>query len=160
MTEIKNSIFAGLAFAFLFGIFLALRYSVNTALILSPICGLFFGAGIYFFVTSKTVKEQTKINNEGQEIIYSGAANHFINGEAVGGKLYLLKDKLQFKSHNFNIQNHEFSIPITNINDIRFFNGFGFIPKGLEIITTTESSERFVVSNRKMWKEIILSVKT
>jgi len=155
-TEIKNSILAGIVFGFLFGIFLTIRYGFQYALIASPISGFAFGIILYFFVTSKTVKKQTQIANVDEgAIIFSGGANHLKNGEGVGGKLYLLTDKLQFKSHSFNIQSHELVIDIGKIKEVRTYNILGLIPTGLEIITTEGQSEKFVVNNRRQWKDEI-----
>jgi hypothetical protein len=160
MTVIRNSILAGLAFGFLFGIFFAFRFSVEQAITAAPISGIAFGLAIYLFVTSKTVKRQTQIKNlEGKTVIHSGGANHFLNGEAVGGKLYLLTDRLEFKSHNFNIQNHQFEIDLRQIKDIRFFNTLGLVPNGLEIHTIDGRIEKFVVGDRKLWKQEFEKIK-
>jgi hypothetical protein len=156
MTEIKNSVFAGLAFGLLFGLFLAVRFDPYYALIAGPISGLAFGTVLYFFVTSKTVKKQTQIKNlDSTPILHSGGANHFVNGEAVGGKLYLLTDKLQFKSHGFNIQNHEQMIDLKQIKEVNFYNTLGLVPNGLAVTTLNGKIEKFVVSNRRLWKEKI-----
>jgi hypothetical protein len=161
MTEIKNSILAGLSFVLLFGLFQAICYDINRALILGPILGLIFGLVTYFFVTSKTVKRQTQIeNSDGKPIIRSGGANHFVNCEAVGGKLYLLSDKLQFQSHNFNIQNHELIIDIRKIKHVSFYNTLGLIPNGLAITVMNGKKERFVVGGRKLWREEIEKLQT
>jgi hypothetical protein len=113
LTQIKNSIISGLAFGLLFGVYFAFLFDIKHALIAGPISGLAFGMALYFFVTSKIVKRQTQIENlAGKEIIHSGGANHFKNGEAVGGKIYLFEDKLQFQSQKFNIQNHGLEIPL------------------------------------------------
>lgn len=160
MTEIRNSIFAGLAFGLLFGLFLAVLFDTSSAIIAGPISGLAFGIILYFFITSKTVKRQTQIENyNGKPVVHSGGANHFKNGEAVGGKLYLLPDKLQFQSHGFNIQNHGQVIDIEQISDVRFFNTLGLIPNGLSITTVSGQTEKFVVNNRRLWKEEIEKVK-
>lgn len=156
MKEIRNSILAGLAFGLFFGIFLAIILEIKFAFIAGSISGLAFGLIIYFFTTSKTVKKQTQIENlEGEPIIRSGGANHFKNAEAVGGKLYLLKDKLLFKSHNFNIQNHVELIDLTQIKEVSFYNTLGIIPNGLAIIKTDGQTEKFVVNGRRIWKEEI-----
>src|SRR5690606_33904382 len=161
MTEIKNSILAGLAFGLLFGIFLAVRFNTNYAFIGGPISGLAFGTALYFFVTSKTVKKQTQIENlEGKTIIRSGGANHFINGEAVGGKLYLFTDKLQFQSHGFNIQNHGQIIHLEEIKEVNFCNTLGLIPNGLAITTHTGQTEKFVVGGRRLWNDEIEKLTT
>ncbi|MBA3683449.1 MAG: hypothetical protein H0W73_20130 [Bacteroidetes bacterium] len=156
MTEIRNSILAGLAFGFLNALFFAVWFDAHYALIAGPISGLAFGMVLYFFLTSKTVKKQTQIENlDSKPIIRSGGANHFINGEAVGGKLYLLKDKLQFQSHGFNIQNHGQIIDHEQIKEVSFYNTLGIIPNGLTIITRSGQTEKFVVNGRRHWKEEI-----
>ena len=155
MTEIRNSILAGLVFGILFGIFLAVWFDTNYALIAGPISGLVFGIILYFFVTSKTVKRQTQIQTDGKEIIHSGGANHFTNGEAVGGKLYLLTDKLQFQSHGFNIQNHGLTIDLKQIEEVSFCNTLGLIPNGIEITILGGQTEKFVVGGRRLWKREI-----
>lgn len=88
-------------------------------------------------------------------VIYSGVANHFLNYESVGGKLYLVPDKLWFKSHKLNIQNHELLLDINEIEEVRFYNTWGLIPNGLEIKTTNGRVEKFVVYKRKTWKQEI-----
>jgi hypothetical protein len=161
MTEKRNSILAGLAFGFLFGLFLAFRFEVKYALIAGPISGLAFGFAIYFFVTSKIVKKQTQIENvDGEPIIHSGGANHFKNVEAVGGKLYLFKNKLQFKSHNFNVQNHGETIELDQIQGVSFYNTLGIIPNGLAIKRNDGQIEKFVVNGRRIWKEEIEKLKS
>jgi hypothetical protein len=161
MTEIKNSILAGLAFALFFGLFLWFRYDTHTALVSGPISGIAFGTILYFFVTSKTVNRQTQIENvNGQKIIYSGKANHFLNGEAVGGKLYLLADRLEFKSHRFNAQNHAQKISLSEVQEVGFYNVLGVMPTGLSITMTDGKIEKYVIGNRRVWRDKIKELKT
>jgi phosphate/sulfate permease len=156
MTEIRNSVLAGLAFGLLFGIFHAVLYDINTAIVAGPIAGLAFGVAIYFFITSKIVDRQTQIENlNDKPIVRLGGANHFVNGEAVGGKLYLLEDRLQFQSHSFNIQNHGQVIKIQQIKKVSFYNTLGLIPNGLSISTFQGKTEKFVVRKRHFWKKEI-----
>jgi hypothetical protein len=72
--------------------------------------------------------------------------------ETTGGKLYLFNDKLQFKSHKFNIQNNQLIINLFEIDKVGFFNIYGFVPTGLRITTKSGKIEKFVVSDRKKWK--------
>jgi len=156
MKNSRNSVLSGLAFGLSLGLYCAFRYGILYAIIAGPVSGLAFGIVFYFIVSSKIVKRQTQIENvSNNEIIRSSGANHFKNGEAVGGRLYLLIDKLQFKSHNFNIQNHGLEIPLGQISQTRFFNTLGLIPNGLEIRTIDGRIEKFVVSDRKKWSEEI-----
>lgn len=160
MTEIRNSILAGLAFGLLMGLFFAVLFGTHYALIAGPISGLAFGTLLYLFVTSKTVNKQTQIENlDGKPIVRSGSANQFINGIAVGGKLYLLTDRLQFQSHGFNAQDHGQIIDLKQINVVSFYNTLGLIPNGLAVTTFGGQTEKFVVNGRRLWKEEIEKLK-
>ena len=152
---LRDSFYAAVIFAVVFGVIETYMVSIPFAAITAPIGGLLFGVFIYFFAGSKTVAKQTSINSNGEEIIVSGRANHFKGAEAVGGKLYLFKDRLEFKSHGFNIQNHQQRIDITNITAVTFYNSLGIIPNGLKITTTYGAVEKFVINGRKHWKEEI-----
>jgi hypothetical protein len=159
MTNIKNSVLAGIAFALFFGIYLTFSSGLKNALIAGPIAGIVFGLSMYLFISSKKVKTQTQIDVDDKEILYSGAANHFVNTEGVGGKLYLLNDKIVFKSHGFNIQNHEQRIDLNEVDGVIFYNTLGIIPNGLKIVLRNSVSEKFVVNNRQQWKDEISKIK-
>lgn len=160
MSNLKNSIFSGLAFGIFMGIFFAISNGIHYAIFIGPLSGLFFGLGIYFFITSKTIKQQTEIANlDEQAIIYADSANHFKNREGVGGKLYLLSNRLQFKSHRFNRQNHELILLMEDIKDVDFYNTMGLIPNGLIIKLHNGQCEKFVVNNRRIWREKIEKLK-
>ena len=153
---IKSLVYASIGFALLFGIFIAFINGIWYALIAGPITGALWGLMMYLFVNARKVKEQTILEGvEASEVIYSGGANHFKNAEAVGGTLYLLSDRLAFKSHQVNIQNHTFAIKINNIQDIIFYNTLGLIPNGLKIILKDGAEEKFVVNHRDIWKKNI-----
>ena len=155
MAEIKNSILAGIFFGVSMGIVFTLMYDSKYGIASGITSGILFGIAIYLFVKSKAVQNQTQIENiEGQKIIYAGGANHFVNKEAVGGKLYLLTDSVQFKSHNFNIQNHSQTILLNDIKEIGFCYTLGIVPNGIFIITNV-GIEKYVVNNRKIWKDKI-----
>lgn len=75
--------------------------------------------------------------------------------EAVGGKLFLYEDQLQFFSHGFNIQNKATVIPLAEIAEVGFYNTLGLIPNGLFVLKKDGFKERFVLSKRKVWKSAI-----
>ena len=115
---------------------------------------------LYFIVASKTFNNQTQIKNlDGKPIVRSGGANHFINGEAVGGKLCLLTDKIQFQSPYFNIQSHGQTIYIEPIKEVSFYNILGYNPDGLAMINRGAQTGKFVVNGRRLWKEKIEQLK-
>ena len=95
------------------------------------------------------------MKNQSQEtILYSGGANHVINGESVGGKLYLYEDRLCFNSHKFNVRTHNVVIHLDEIVNIQKINYLFVIPTGLTIVTNS-SIEDFMVYFRETWINMI-----
>ena len=68
--------------------------------------------------------------------------------EGVGGKLFLTNQRIFFKSHGLNIQIHELSIPLNEIENIDVGNSFWIIPNELTIKTRNGKKEKFVVYSR------------
>ena len=155
-SEIKYSILSGLIFGLFFGTSFAILFGINSAFIPGIIFGLIFGAVSYFFIASRIIKKQTQIDNlDEKTIIHSSGASHFINGESFGGRLYLLRDRLQFQSHRFNLKNQGTLIYIEQIEEVNFYNPLGVIPNGLLIRTTDGYTKKFVVIGRRLWKKKI-----
>lgn len=158
--ELKNSIFVGIVFGLIFGVIIcAYLDSFGLFTFAAPISGIGFGLLMYLFATSKNIQTQMQIqDSEMSSVIFSTGANHFKGLEAVGGKLYLLPDRLHFKSHNFNAQNHELVIPLSDIQNIDFFNPFIIVPKGLSVELKNGTVEKFVVNRRSVLKSKIQNI--
>jgi hypothetical protein len=116
------------------------------------IIGFFSGATVTILFLPWLGRVLTRKIESPSSVIYSGGANHFMNGESVGGKLFLTPETLRFKSHKFNIQNHEWSIGIHQIREVRYHDMLGIIRNMLEVVTENGATEKFVVNNRKVWK--------
>lgn len=126
--------------------------SVISGLAGGAISGLLFGWLMGLFSKSKFDKETTTIDTEPDEtIIFQTPANHFKGIEGVGGKLYLTNKRLIFKSHKFNIQNHELSTNLTDINSVDRYKTLGVVNNGLLIITNNNTTEKFVVEQADQW---------
>lgn len=87
----------------------------------------------------------------GGNIIKEGPANHFLNGEGVGGWIYLTANSLLFKSHSVNIQVHELSVPLESISKATKGRSLGVIPNQLCLTLTDGRTERFVVNKPDEW---------
>ena len=88
--------------------------------------------------------------NNNEKIIRKERANHLLPSEGVGGKLFLTDQRLFFKSHMFNYQNHEESIPLEDIIAV-ITRHSDFISKKLEIYLSNGLKEYFIVNHRKDW---------
>ena len=156
MKKIRDSVLAGLFFGVIMGLVFLTVFDLRSAIIAGLVAGASFGLGIWFFLSSKKIKKQTELKlQQGDEILYADRANHIYKGEALGGMLYLLKDRLQFKAHNFNVQNQTVAIALSEIKEIQFYNTLRIIPNGLKLLMPDGETARFVVNNRKQWKEQI-----
>ena len=152
----RNLIIAGAVFTAVQFIYFGFTIGLIGALIFAPISGVLFGFVLYLFSKSKRIQNQTQITIDAdQKVIKTGAANHFKNAEAVGGRLYLLNDRLTFKSHKLNLQNHELEIPLTQITQVSTFNSLGIIPNGIVIKTIDNHHFKFVVTGRKEWLNLL-----
>jgi hypothetical protein len=82
-------------------------------------------------------------------------ANHFKGIESVGGRLYATNQRVVFKSHILNVQNHILSIPYSDIKSFGTRNTLGIIPNGLYIELHNGTIEKFVVPRRNEWIELL-----
>ncbi len=125
----------------------------------SRIAGLVVGAIIFafsftmatkYFVNStlKTLKIEL---HEGEQLLKEGGANHFVNKEAVGGKLVLTDKAFVFKSHKMNIQNHTVRYELPTIEKITAEKTLGIVDNGIKLHLTDGSTEFFVVNDRNDW---------
>ncbi len=158
MNNLKNLFIPFLLYGTAMFIFFYFQSDLKIALLSAGCASVIFCLGLYFFSKSKRVNKQTSLaNEEYSDLLYAEPANHFLNNEGVGGKLYLLVGKLIFKSHHFNIQNHTLEIPLDQISSVQFYNSLKIIPNGLSLVLTNGKTEKFVVHNRQMWKAQIES---
>lgn len=114
--------------------------------------GILFGsllAGFVVYQEKKFTKNRPLKPDE--NLLKEGGANHFLNGEAVGGWIYLTDKRFYYKSHNSNIQNHEMSIPFKEIDYVEKANTFGIIPNQLRLTLRDGQVEKFVVNGAKDW---------
>ncbi len=162
----KSKIKAGLSFGILMTIFyivyglltednlttkhIILR--IASGIVGGCIAGFIFGLSAGWFGNSKSIMKGTEINLEKDEtILFEAPANHFKGIEAVGGKLYLTNNRLVFKSHKFNFQNHEISIALSDIEKVNKYKVLGIANTGLSITTDENKTEKFVVQKREEW---------
>ena len=95
------------------------------------------------------------ILNTNETVIKQSAANHFVGIEGCGGRLYLTNQRLFFKTHVLNINDHELTIELDQIVRTEPCRTFLIVPNGLKLILKSGKTEQFVISKRNIWlKEI------
>jgi hypothetical protein len=133
---------------------------VFCALIVAIASGIAFGLGMGAFMTLQRRRfAPTRPEFAGEELLHDGPANHFLNGEGVGGWLFLTKERLLFRSHAFNIQCHELSVPLSDIAEIQAVRTAKLFANGLRLVTRDGKEERFVVEAHKTWRDEIVRQK-
>lgn len=156
----RSALVSGVIFAGLMAVFYSFQYGVLRGVLEGAAVGLVYGIAMYFVINSGWFKKKTAIEiDNGEPVVMDGGANHFLNGEAVGGKLYLTHDQLRFKSHKFNIQNHELLMNVHDIKQVGFYNIAGIIRNGIQVTMNTGKTEKFVVNKREQWVSEIEKVK-
>jgi hypothetical protein len=160
----RNKIKAGLSF----GILMALSFilinlftadhlsakevtsSILSALMAGAISGLLFGwlMGLMANALTKRIK---LLHDENETILFETQASHFKGIEAVGGLLYLTAERLVFKSHKYNIQNHTLSVNLDEIASVSRYKVFGISNNGILLETKNGSKEKFSVVQPDDW---------
>jgi hypothetical protein len=94
-----------------------------------------------------------------ENIIKEGGANHFMGKEGVGGKLVLTDKRLIFKSHKFNIQNHQDNFDLGQVKKLQATKTLKFLENGLTIELTNNDRHKFIVDEPTDWVEKIMNQK-
>ena len=151
--------------AVLFGLPMGVLYSVQNKNWMigmggGLVAGVLFAVLMRWFAARQTKRFSVdQPDLDGAPIIFEGPANHFKGAEGVGGYLWLTAEQLFFRSHRFNIQNHDCHMPLTEISEVNATKTLGVIPNGLLVRLLSDTQERFVVHNNKDWVAKILSAK-
>lgn len=95
-----------------------MHITIISILIGGLIAGLLF-ATIMQYTAKKIFKKVIIETADSENIIKEGGANHFKGKEGVGGKLVLTDKRLIFKSHKFNIQNHQDNFDLRQVENFR-----------------------------------------
>ena len=137
-------------------------YSINSLIFQGVFFGIFFGIGFPYIneklagkFSKKTgikIKPELELN---EEIEIEGPANLFRGIEGVGGKIFLTKKKLIFKSHKINIQKGQTNIEYSTIKEIVKRKTAKLIDNGIRIITNNGKEFDFVVNERDLWLDKI-----
>lgn len=160
--RLRSGIFFGIVMTIFFVIQDLVTKDINSAyeavrmivsgLVGGTVAGALFGWLSGFLTNSRlfTVKSDLLLNPE-EKVIYETPANHYREVEAVGGILLLTNERLVFKSHRINIQNHQLSIDLTAVTEINRFKTLALVNNGVSITTNSGITEKFVVSNADEW---------
>jgi hypothetical protein len=131
---------------------------IVTTIIGGLVAGLLF-ALIMQYAAKMLFKKIIVETADNENIIKEGGANHFKGKEGVGGKLVLTDKRLIFKSHKFNIQNHQENFDLGQITKLQTTKTFGILENGLTLELNTNDRHKFIVDEPTDWIEKILNQK-
>lgn len=122
---------------------------------LSVLSAVLCFAALNFFLRKSNSKDkpglQTYNLRNSKDVLYEGAANHFVNNKQVSGFMYLLKDRLVFQSKSFKVAlKHEVILELKNIKEVSFAKTNHLLDKIIVIVTKT-GDERFLVKGHQLW---------
>lgn len=105
--------------------------------------------------------ESSKSAAPSESVLHEGKANLQKGLETVGGKLYLLRNKLVFEPHKLNVQRGGSSIDLSSIHHItlgwtKLFGALPFAPNALKVSVDGGDMYCFTVFDRKVWRDKII----
>jgi hypothetical protein len=143
------------------GLVLGFSSGVWFGLATAAVSGLAFGLSMAGVAAIQRRRfSQTRPEFVGEPLLHDGPANHLLRWEGVGGWLYLTEQRLFFRSHDFNIQSHDLSVPLAEISEVSPVQTFKIISNGLRVVTLSGRDERFVVEAHKRWCDEVLRAKS
>jgi len=89
-----------------------------------------------------------------EALLHQGPANHYVDGEAVGGWMYLTNKRIVYASHNLNYFVHAWEVPLSEISATSLCKTMNVFSNGL-VLHTTQGERVFVVEKRKFWQHEI-----
>lgn len=119
---------------------------------------LLFGTMFTIFILLFTRWQMKKITiavDPGETLVKEAGANRILSGEGVGGKLALTDKRLVFKSHKLNIQVHQFSVPLNEIQSVAAGKTGGFLKNVLMVCLNDGSRNKFIVFEPDEWVSAI-----
>ena len=128
--------------------------TIVSTLVGGLVAGFLF-AWIMGYTGKKLIKTIVIETLADETIIKEGGANHFKGKEGVGGKLVLTDKRLIFKSHKFNIQNHQENFDLGNVKTLWATRTLRIFENGLTVQLTTDCRHKFVVDEPADWVEEI-----
>ncbi|MGC2236998.1 MAG: GRAM domain-containing protein [Pyrinomonadaceae bacterium] len=149
---LKTFLRTGIFFGACMGLYYAYAHGLKFGIVSGIASGSLFGAimaSFTYFQSKKFQSERPMFSDE--KLIKEGPANHLLNIEGVGGWIYLTDKNLLFNSHSINVQNHELSIPLSEIADAEKGRTLGIIPNQLRIKLKNEKVEKFAVNDVNDW---------
>lgn len=161
MKRFKYSIVLGLitTFALIAYMYFTQKKDYDVLIVMAVFLFIFMTLFSYFKMFSHIKNTEIKFQKI-KQIIYSGRANHFLNGITVGGTLYVLKDKFVFQTNLLNfLHKHECEVFLKDIIHIDFKKDFGIVNYTLTLTTADNLNERFVVTNTDFWEKEIERVR-
>jgi hypothetical protein len=131
---------------------------ILSTLIGGIVAGLLFAVAMQYL--AKRLLEKIVIDtDENESVIKTGGANHFKGKEAVGGKLILTNKRLIFKSHKYNIQNHQDNFDLKQIDTLRTTKTLKFLENGLTLELLNNTRHKFIVDEPQDWIKSITTQK-
>ena len=133
--------------------------AILLALISGLIAGFLFSLLMPYLGKRLLAKVIVSID-EDEQVIKEAGANHFKGAEGVGGKLVLTNKRLIFKSHRFNVQNHQQEFPVEKIVRLKTAKTVAFFQNAIILELEGNSVHKFVVDEPKEWVEIVYDQKS
>lgn len=133
--------------------------SIISSTIIGGLVGGVVFAAIMQYTANKLYKKTIVATAENETIIKEGGANHVRGKEGVGGKLVLTDRRLIFKSHKFNIQNHEIDFDLTRVAKLQASKTFRILENVLNLDLNNNDRHKFIVDEPTHWIEKITNQK-
>ena len=124
--------------------------TILTAVVSGLLFGLLF-SGLMRYWSKRMLKKVVVLIDEDEQVIKEAGANHFKGVEGVGGKLVLTNRRLIFKSHKYNVQNHQEDFSLERMLNLRTQKLLTVYENVIVLQVDDASTHKFVVDEPEDW---------
>lgn len=93
--------------------------------------------------------------NPNEQVVKAGESTYVSNGSPVKGKLIITTQRVYFRAESNGSQHEDIEIYPKDIRDVVLFKDRILFPQGLNIITSNNLENKFLIKKREVWSEMI-----
>lgn len=114
---------------------------------------------LYMVWVARSAENETPEDLRTEGLVAHGPANHFLNAENRGGRLFLTRRRLVFAPHKAVIQADRVEVPLNRITAADEDSHLGIIPTKIKIKLDSGVTHCFTVWRRSEWLETIYAAR-
>lgn len=96
--------------------------------------------------------------NPNEQVVKASDSSMLFDGSMIKGKLILTTQRIYFKAEPNGMEHDDVEIYPKDIRDVMFFKDRFLFPQGLNIVTSDNGENKFLIKKREEWSKMIVKM--